>query len=132
MCIHFYSLYIFCILLLTAATVTFDSVTLHVLHASLCIHCEGHLLCSSGPCKCLEVLILHIQQSAQWPFILDRFVPSAVLRTVTNKTVRSTKGYMPHSIDCSQKYFQNYGSCLDKNKPTAKKRKKIILAQLSH
>ena len=42
--------------------------------------------------------------------------------------MRSTKGYMQHPIDCSQKYFQNYEGCLDKNKPTAYKKKKFCAA----
>lgn len=39
-------------------------------------------------------------------FILESFVPPAL----TYQTMRGAKGYMAHSIDCSQKYFQRYGS----------------------
>lgn len=36
-------------------------------------------------------------------FVSERFVPLVL----TNKIIHSTKGYMPHSIDCPQKYFQS-------------------------
>lgn len=54
---------------------TLETVTLLVLYAPLCSHCEGHLLSPSGPCECLKVLIFQIQQSIQQAFVLERFVP---------------------------------------------------------
>lgn len=45
-------------------------------------------------------------------FVSERFVPLVL----TNKMIHSTKGYMPHSIDCPQKYFQSYKSCQGKKK----------------
>lgn len=85
------------------AAVAFQTVTLLVLYTPWCSHYEGHLLSPSGPCECLKVLILLIQQSIQQAFVLERFVPLVL----TNKIMHSTKGYMPHFIDCSQKYFHS-------------------------
>lgn len=87
-----------------------QALTLILLYNSKYIHCQGHFLSSLTPCESLKVLTSHIHQSVQQPFILERFVPPVL----TKKTIRGTKGYMPRSIDCSQKYFQSYESWKDK------------------
>lgn len=98
------------------AAVTFQTVTLLVRYTPLCSHYEGHLLSPSSPCEWLKVLILHIQHSIPQAFVLERFVPLVL----TNKIMHSTKGYMPHFIDYSQKYFHSCKSWQDKIKTREK------------
>lgn len=93
------------------APVTTQTVTLLVLRSHRCGHDEGHLLSPSGPCEYLKVLSFHIQQRIQRAFVSERFVPLVL----TNKIIHSTKGYMPHFIDCSQKYFQSCKSWQGRN-----------------
>lgn len=95
---------------------TRQTLTLLVLYTLNYIHCEGHFLSSSAPRESLRVLTSHIHQSVQQPFLSQRFVPPVL----TKKTMHSTKGYMPHSIDCSQKYFWSYESWQDKYKTMEK------------
>lgn len=105
----------------------FHTVTLLVLRPPRCSHYEGHSLSPSGTREWLQVLVLHVQQSIQQAFVLERFVPLVL----TNKITRGTKGYMPQFIDRSQKYFHSCKSWRAKIKTQPKKTKRKIHDDLS-
>lgn len=109
------------------AAVTFQTVTLLVLCAPRRSHYEGHSLSPRGPCECLKVLILHIQQSIQQAFfVLETFVPLVL----TNKIMHSTKGYMPRFIDHSLKnFFYSCKSWQGKNQNQREKNLHVYLIQ---
>lgn len=109
------------------AAVTFQTVTLLVLFTPWRSHYEGHSLSPWGPCECLKVLILHIQQSIQQAFFCFRNVcPSC---TYQQNNAQYKRLYATFYRSLSEVFFYSCKSWQGKNQNQRKKNLHVYLIQ---